>query len=125
MTEERAVAGPAVDEQTAASPAGGGELGNVGFPSPPEKPVIAGLSLDIRHGEIKGIVGPSGCGKSTLLRMVAGLRAPDSGNIRWYLDGPGHPVSMVFQDDTLSPAMTVAANVDLFFRYNRRLGVSR
>ena len=39
------------------------------------------VSLDIRRGEILGLVGESGCGKSTLGRMVAGLNAPSEGRI--------------------------------------------
>jgi NitT/TauT family transport system ATP-binding protein len=84
-------------------------------------PVIDGVSLDIRRGEIRGVVGPSGCGKSTLLRLMAGLSRPTSGTVDWTLNETEHPIAMVFQGDTLSPSMTVAANVDLVFRYNRRL----
>jgi NitT/TauT family transport system ATP-binding protein len=100
-------------------------LTEIGFHYQPDRPIIAGVSMDIRRGEIKGIVGPSGCGKSTLLRMVAGLSKPTMGTVEWKLYGSDHPIAMMFQGDTLSPAMTVAANVDLFFRYNRKLGLSR
>ena len=44
--------------------------------------VIHGVSIDIADGEFIVIVGPSGCGKSTLLRMVAGLEAITSGEMR-------------------------------------------
>jgi ABC-type nitrate/sulfonate/bicarbonate transport system ATPase subunit len=42
---------------------------------------IERLDLDVRAGEVQGIVGPSGCGKSTLLELVSGLRAPQVGTI--------------------------------------------
>ncbi len=40
------------------------------------------VSLDIKRGEIFTLLGPSGCGKSTTLRLIAGLDAPDGGEIR-------------------------------------------
>lgn len=41
------------------------------------------LDLTVRAGEIVGVVGPSGAGKSTLLRLLAGIEAPDSGELRF------------------------------------------
>jgi multiple sugar transport system ATP-binding protein len=80
-------------------------------------PVIAGLSLDLPHGEFIACVGPSGCGKSTLLRLVAGLEEPDEGDI--LIGGTsvrGRPaaergVAMVFQNYALYPHMTVRDNL--------------
>lgn len=42
-------------------------------------PVLKGISLTIRDGEIYGIIGKSGAGKSTLLRCINGLESYDSG----------------------------------------------
>src|SRR3954452_23569195 len=39
------------------------------------------LSLEIEDGEFFGLLGPSGCGKTTTLRLIAGLEAPDDGEI--------------------------------------------
>ena len=39
------------------------------------------LSLDVAPGEFVALIGPSGCGKSTLLDIVAGLIAPDAGDV--------------------------------------------
>ncbi|MFC3964887.1 ABC transporter ATP-binding protein [Nocardia jiangsuensis] len=79
-------------------------------------PVIAGLTLDVRPGEILVLTGPSGCGKSTVLRALAGLLAPDSGRVL----ADGEPVrttsrdrAVVFQDNALLPWRTVRANIEL------------
>src|SRR5690606_33637824 len=40
-----------------------------------------GLDLDVRRGEILGVVGGSGTGKSVLMRSILGLRRPDAGRI--------------------------------------------
>jgi subfamily B ATP-binding cassette protein HlyB/CyaB len=54
----------------------------VGFRYRPEAPVVLnGLSLDIRPGEVIGIVGRSGSGKSTLTKLVQRLYAPEQGRV--------------------------------------------
>jgi NitT/TauT family transport system ATP-binding protein len=76
------------------------------------------LSLDVRPGEFVSLLGPSGCGKSTALRIIAGLSGPTSGTIEWLqpaavgADGPQR-LGFVFQEPTLMPWATVAANVGL------------
>lgn len=70
------------------------------------------LNLAISRGQFVSIVGPSGCGKSTFLRLVAGLDAPTSGQLRV---GDHDPLGLafVFQDATLLPWRSVADNVTL------------
>ena len=76
------------------------------------------LNLDVRPGEFVSLLGPSGCGKSTALRIIAGLSEPTSGRIEWLqagaanADGPRR-LGFVFQEPTLMPWATVAANVQL------------
>ena len=41
---------------------------------------LDGIDLEIPDGQFVAVVGPSGCGKSTLLSLIAGLRAPSSGD---------------------------------------------
>ncbi|MFL2778568.1 MAG: ABC transporter ATP-binding protein [Paracoccus marcusii] len=52
---------------------------------PRGRPLVAGVTLDIRPAEMLGLIGPNGSGKSTLLRMLAGLVRPDGGQVA--LDG--------------------------------------
>src|SRR5690349_13085530 len=44
-----------------------------------EQTVHDGLDLDVRRGEIIGVVGGSGTGKSVMMRSILGLRKPNAG----------------------------------------------
>jgi branched-chain amino acid transport system ATP-binding protein len=44
---------------------------------------VAGVSFDVGEGAIVGLIGPNGAGKTTTFNMVAGVFAPDSGEIRF------------------------------------------
>jgi sulfonate transport system ATP-binding protein len=78
-----------------------------------DRAVLRGIDLDIPAGQFLAIVGRSGCGKSTLLRLLAGLDAPDRGEIA--IDGSTAPqrgvVRIMFQEPRLLPWNTVARNV--------------
>jgi ATP-binding cassette subfamily B protein/subfamily B ATP-binding cassette protein MsbA len=54
---------------------------NVSFHYLPEKPVLRGVTLDVRAGETLAIVGPNGCGKTTMLQLLPRFYDPDSGRI--------------------------------------------
>jgi NitT/TauT family transport system ATP-binding protein len=69
------------------------------------------LDLDIRDGEFVSLLGPSGCGKSTALRIIAGLSAASAGEVVW--PQGERRLGFVFQEPTLMPWATVAANVAL------------
>ncbi len=47
-----------------------------------DKPVVKGLDLHVRAGELYALLGSNGAGKTTTLRMVAGLMAADSGSVQ-------------------------------------------
>ena len=49
---------------------------------------VAGIDLDVRSGEVIGVVGESGCGKSTLGRVIAGINPPTAGEVSYQ----GRPV---------------------------------
>lgn len=44
--------------------------------------VVQGLSFEVQHGTIFGIIGPSGCGKTTTVRMMLGVTRPSAGTLR-------------------------------------------
>ena len=76
--------------------------------------VLKDITFSIDDGDFVIILGESGCGKTTLLNLLAGLELPTSGKI--YVDGQEisgiHPSrSMLFQQPTLIPWLTVQENV--------------
>lgn len=78
--------------------------------------VLDGIDLEVREGEIVGLLGRSGSGKSTLLRIIAGLLPPGRGEVVFRgraIDGPTAGVAMVFQSFALFPWLTVLGNVAL------------
>lgn len=59
-----------------------------------DKPVIAGLDLEIAAGQLYALLGPNGAGKTTTLRMVTGLTRPDAGSIAIFgVDALADPLS--------------------------------
>ncbi len=73
---------------------------------------LQNINLTIKDGEFFCIVGPSGCGKTTLLRILANLEEATSGSIAITANSSDRPVnSMVFQEQSIFPWMTVAENV--------------
>ncbi len=46
-------------------------------------PVLRGVSFELEHGEVLGLIGPSGAGKSSLARLLAGAVMPSVGSVRF------------------------------------------
>ncbi len=58
-----------------------------------EKTAVDALNLRVRKGELYALLGPNGAGKTTTLRMVAGLTAPDAGQINIFgIDARRNPI---------------------------------
>ncbi|MFK4149344.1 ABC transporter ATP-binding protein [Streptomyces sp. NPDC004065] len=74
---------------------------------------VHGADLEIGSGDRLAVVGPSGSGKSSLLHLLAGLEQATSGTVRRaaYL-GP-YDIGLVFQGDSLIPALNVVENTAL------------
>jgi len=72
---------------------------------------LAGLGFSVEEGQFVSLLGPSGCGKSTALRLIAGLIAPDRGEIKW--SGARPETGFVFEEATLMPWRDALANARL------------
>lgn len=78
--------------------------------------VLDHINLTVKENEFIAILGKSGCGKSTFLRIIAGLIAPNEGEVLY--QGlpftPTYPrIAMVFQSHALLPWLNVLENVEL------------
>jgi ABC-type Fe3+/spermidine/putrescine transport system ATPase subunit len=86
---------------------------------------LGDFTLAIDEAELVALLGPSGCGKTTALKVVAGLLAPASGDVRFdgvsILPVPAERrgATMVFQKPLLFPHMTVAENVGFGLKMRR------
>jgi phospholipid/cholesterol/gamma-HCH transport system ATP-binding protein len=89
--------------------------------------VLAGINLDVNHGEIMVIMGGSGCGKSTLLNHIIGETAPDQGKVRLFgqdttgmsetrMNEVRKKFGILFQSAALFNSMTIGENVALPLR---------
>lgn len=85
-------------------------------------PAVRGVDIHLPHGRVVGLVGENGAGKSTTSSMIAGLTAPDEGEMT--IDGapyaPNSPaealaagVALIHQEIRMVPELSVAENIFL------------
>jgi ABC-type sugar transport system ATPase subunit len=83
---------------------------------------LAGVSLDLRRGEVHALVGENGAGKSTLIKILSGDIAADEGTITVSgspvafgspVAARRHGIASIFQELTIVPGLSVAENVVL------------
>ncbi len=95
-----------------------------------ENPILDRVDLRIYRGEALAIIGPSGTGKSTILRIIAGLLAPDAGEVFvqgqrrvGWVDDVTDPIGigMVFQQAALFDSLTVEENVGFLLYQHSKL----
>jgi putative ABC transport system ATP-binding protein len=95
------------------------------YPGAQSVVAVRGASVTVRSKDFVALMGPSGSGKTTFLGVLAGLDAPDEGEVRW----KGKPMSslsaderrvlrrqgigVVFQSFGLLPALSAVENVEL------------
>lgn len=83
---------------------------------------LRGVTLSLREGEVHSLVGENGSGKSTLIKMIAGVHAPDRGQL--LIRGREYPryspihairegIHVIYQDFSLFPNLSVAENIVL------------
>lgn len=92
---------------------------------------LDGVSLEVRAGEVHGLMGENGAGKSTLLKVLSGVNHPQAGTLR--LNGSTHSftttraaidagIAIIYQELHLVPELTVADNL-MLGQLPNRLGV--
>jgi ribose transport system ATP-binding protein len=93
---------------------------------------LSDVSLEVRPGEIHGLLGENGAGKSTLIKIVAGVYAPDQGEmifdgtpVRWSSprEAKQHGIQVVYQEFVLFPQLSVAENIFIGHERRNRLGI--
>ena len=82
--------------------------------------ILKSINIEIKQGELLGLLGPSGCGKTTLLRLIAGFDHPKRGkiilnnkeisNAKKIVAPEKRNIGMVFQDYALFPHLTAFEN---------------
>jgi putative ABC transport system ATP-binding protein len=98
---------------------------------------VAGVDLDVGHGEFLVVAGPSGSGKTTLLQLLGALDRPTAGEIRFEGRPLGHmgdgelarlrreTLGFVFQQFNLIPTLTAQQNVEVALAPARPRGAER
>lgn len=99
------------------------ELRGLGFRYPDtEHPALDGINLRLEAGQCLGLLGSNGAGKTTLLSLIAGLRQPQQGEIRWQGE---RSIGLVPQQPAFHAGLSVKENLQLFADLYRLRGTER
>src|SRR5262249_34559784 len=93
---------------------------------------LSGVNLEVRPGEIHGLLGENGAGKSTLIKVIAGAYAPDDGEMR-FAGAPArwsspreaklHGVHVVYQEFAFFPQLSGAETIFVGQERLNRFGI--
>lgn len=92
---------------------------------------LKGVSFDVRAGEVHALVGENGAGKSTLIKVMAGVHAPDEGELLVHgetvhftspKDAQARGIDTIHQELSLYPELSVAENIFLGHAPVRQVG---
>jgi ribose transport system ATP-binding protein len=96
----------------------------------PGQVAVSAVDLELRAGEVHGLVGQNGSGKSTLIKMMAGFHQPDAGAEAWFDGEPFHLGSataaehvgmrFIHQELGLVPELSAVDNLALGHGYRSR-----
>lgn len=95
---------------------------------------LSGVSMAVRKGEVLGLLGDNGAGKSTLIKTLAGVYAPDQGEVivNGKIRRPWTPaaardagVETVFQDRALAPQHSIVTNIFMGREITNAVGLLR
>ncbi len=95
---------------------------------------LSGVSMAVRKGEVLGLLGDNGAGKSTLIKTLAGVYAPDQGEVivKGRVRRPWTPaaardagVETVFQDRALAPQHSIVTNIFMGREITNWIGLLR
>ena len=90
--------------------------------------ILDQVNFKLFPGEVHALVGGNGAGKSTLMKIMTGVYTKDAGNIYWQdkkvsfhspKDAEKAGISMIYQEFSLAPTLTVAENIFLNNEYKK------
>ncbi len=78
--------------------------------------VVDNFGITVKRGSIHGLIGPNGAGKTTIMRILAGLTAPDCGELQFFgskenLDEYRRRMSYMIEAPIIDPSMTAYNNM--------------
>jgi len=84
-------------------------------------PAVAGIDLDIHHGEILALLGPNGAGKTTTIEILEGYRTRDAGDVIVLGVDPAQQrtalaprIGMALQESAVEPYLTVRETIEMY-----------